>query len=110
MTSPHTSEQPASALPDDAVLLDVREPDEWAAGHVETAVHIPIGQVTGRLGDIPQGDPLYVICRSGSRSARVADFLRGRGTKAVNVAGGMKDWAASGKPMVSDTIRPPEVI
>jgi rhodanese-related sulfurtransferase len=110
MTSARVPEQFASALPADAVLLDVREPYEWAAGHIETAVHIPIGQVTGRLGDIPPGDPLYVICRSGVRSARVADFLRTQGTEAVNVAGGMQDWAAVGRPMVSETGRAPEVI
>lgn len=110
MTNPNLPEQLASALPADAVVLDVREPDEWAAGHIETAVHIPIGQVTGRLGDIPQGDPLYVICRGGGRSAQVTEFLRAQGTEAVNVAGGMQDWAAAGKPMVSDTGRTPEVI
>ena len=103
-------DQPASVLPSDAVILDVREPDEWAAGHIETAVHIPIGAVTRRMGDIPQGDPLYVICRSGSRSARVAGFLRAQGIGAVNVADGMKGWASAGKPMTSDTGRNPQVI
>ncbi|MDQ4037290.1 MAG: rhodanese-like domain-containing protein [Actinomycetota bacterium] len=110
MPAPDIPELPASALPADAVLLDVREPDEWAAGHIESAVHIPIGQLTRRLGEIPAGNPLFVICRSGSRSARVAEFLRAQGTMAVNVAGGMQDWAASGKPMVSDTGGHPEVI
>jgi rhodanese-related sulfurtransferase len=94
----------------DAAVLDVREPDEWAAGHIETALHIPIGEVTGRLGDLPQAEPLYVICRSGGRSARVTEFLCAQGRAAVNVAGGMQDWAMAGKPMVSDTGRPPEVI
>lgn len=110
MTSARASEELASALPADAVLLDVREPDEWAAGHIDTAVHIPIRQVTARLGDIPSGDPLYVICRSGARSAQVAEFLRAQGTEAINVAGGMQDWAAAGKPMVSETGHAPEVI
>ena len=110
MTLSDSSEQLASALPADAVLLDVREFDEWAAGHIESAVHIPIGQVTRRLSEVPQGDPLYVICRSGSRSARVADFLRAQGTHAINVVGGMQDWASAGKPMVSGTGRPPQVI
>lgn len=110
MTSPGIPEQRASALPTDAVLLDVREPNEWAAGHIESAVHIPIGEVVGRLAELPRGDPLYVTCRVGSRSARVVGYLRAQGIDAVNVAGGMKDWAASGKPMVSDTGRSPEVI
>ncbi len=110
MSQPALPEKPASALPPGAVVLDVREPDEWAAGHIETAVHIPIGQVTGRLGDVPAGDPVYVICRGGGRSARVTEFLRAQGTDAVNVAGGMQEWASSGKPMVSGTGRSPEVI
>lgn len=110
MTSSDLHDQPASALPADSVLLDVREPDEWAAGHIETAVHIPIGAVIGRLGEIPEADPLYVICRSGSRSARVAEFLRGQGIGAVNVADGMQGWASASRPMISDTGRGPEVI
>jgi len=110
MTSPDLPEHPASMLAADAAVLDVREPDEWAAGHIETALHIPIGEVTGRLDDLPQAEPLYVICRSGGRSARVTEFLRAQGRAAVNVAGGMQDWAMAGKPMVSDTGRPPEVI
>jgi len=110
MTSPDLPEQPASKLAADATVLDVREPDEWAAGHIETAIHIPIGEVTGRLEDLPDAEPLYVICRGGGRSARVTELLRGQGRDAVNVAGGMQDWATAGRPMVSDTGRPPEVI
>ena len=110
MTSPDSSEEAASALPADAILLDVREPYEWAAGHIETAVHIPIGQVTRRLNEVPRGDPLYVICRSGARSARVAEFFRAQGIAAVNVGGGMQDWASAGKPMVSETGRAPEIV
>ncbi|MDQ3576585.1 MAG: rhodanese-like domain-containing protein [Actinomycetota bacterium] len=103
-------ELPATALDADAVLVDVRQPGEWAAGHIESAAHIPMGEVTSRLAELPEGAPLYVICRSGSRSARVVEYLRSQGINAVNVAGGMQDWAASGKPMVSDTGRAPEVI
>lgn len=110
MTHPGISEQPAAALPEDAVILDVREPDEWAAGHIESAVHIPIGEVVGRLSELPEGDPLYVTCRGGGRSARVTKYLSDQGLNAVNVAGGMKDWAAAGKLMVSETGRAPEVI
>jgi len=110
MTSPNKPELPASALPADAVILDVREPDVWTAGHIETAVHIPMGQVSARLSDLPQGDPLYVTCRGGGRSAKVTQFLRAQGIDALNVAGGMKEWSAAGRPMVSDTGRPPEVI
>ena len=56
-------------LPLDAVLLDVREDDEWTAGHAPAARHVPMSQLTARLDEVPPADPLYVICRSGARSA-----------------------------------------
>jgi rhodanese-related sulfurtransferase len=89
-------------LPLDAVLLDVREDDEWTAGHAPAARHVPMSQLTGRLDEVPAADPLYVICRSGSRSARVVAFLSQQGVPAVNVAGGMQSWAAAGRPLVAE--------
>lgn len=96
-------EVPAPEVPDDAWLLDVREPDEWQAGHVPGAVHIPLRQLSLRSGEIPRDETIYVICRSGHRSARVVQALAGAGWQAVNVGGGMHDWAAAGRPMISDT-------
>ncbi len=96
-------EVPAAAVPDQAWLLDVREDDEWAAGHVPGATHIPLGQLGARTGELPQDDDIYVICRSGVRSARAAQALGGAGWRAVNVAGGMQDWAQAGRPMVTDS-------
>jgi rhodanese-related sulfurtransferase len=96
-------------LPEDAVVLDVREDDEWVHGHVEGATHIPMGQVPGRLDELPEADPLYVVCRGGGRSARVAAWLNQNGYDAVNIAGGMGDWEAAGRPMVSETGQPPVV-
>jgi rhodanese-related sulfurtransferase len=93
-------------LPADAVILDVREDDEWAAGHVEGATHVPLGEVPQRLGELPDGDPLYVICRSGNRSGRAVAWLGQQGVESVNVAGGMRAWAAAGRPMVSDAGAP----
>lgn len=95
-------------VPDDAVVLDVREDDEWVHGHIEGATHIPMGDVPARLDEVPEADPLYVICRSGGRSARVAMWLTANGFDAVNVSG-MGDWEAAGKPMVSETGQPPFV-
>jgi len=96
-------ETPAAAVPDGAWLLDVREDDEWAAGHAPQATHIPLGQLAARAAEVPQDQDVYVICRSGARSGRAAQALNGAGWKAVNVAGGMQDWAAAGRPMTTDS-------
>lgn len=96
-------EVPAAGVPVEAWLLDVREDDEWAAGHAPDARHIPLGQLGSRAAEIPQGVDVYVICRSGHRSARATEALNGAGWQAVNVAGGMQDWAASGRPMITDS-------
>jgi rhodanese-related sulfurtransferase len=99
----------ASEVPDDAVLVDVREDDEWVHGHVDGATHIPMGDVPARLDDLPDGDPIYLICRSGGRSARVAMWLNANGFDAVNVGDGMGAWEAAGRPMVSETGQAPFV-
>jgi rhodanese-related sulfurtransferase len=96
-------------MPEDAVVLDVREDDEWVHGHIEGATHIPMGDVPSRLDEVPDGDPLYVICRSGGRSARVAAWLNANGYDAVNVGDGMGHWEAAGRPMVSETGQEPFV-
>ncbi|HYS38933.1 MAG TPA: rhodanese-like domain-containing protein [Pseudonocardiaceae bacterium] len=98
-------------LPADAVLLDVREDDEWAAGHAPQATHIPMGEIAGRLGDLPPDANLYVVCRAGGRSARVTGYLNANGWEAVNVEGGMQSWAAAGRPLVCEvTGVAPEII
>ena len=100
----------AAEVPEDAVVLDVREDDEWVAGHIEGATHIPLGDVPARLDDVPEGDPIYVTCRGGGRSARAAAWLNRNGYDAVNVAGGMGAWQEAGRPMVSETGQPPTVV
>lgn len=105
MTEPGTraSEVPAAAVPEGAWLLDVREDDEWAAGYAPGACHIPMGALSARASEIPQDQVVYVICRSGVRSAHVARALAAAGWEAVNVGGGMQDWAAAGRPMATDS-------
>lgn len=89
-------------IPDDAVVLDVREDDEWAAGHTTGAVHVPMGEVPSRLGELPEQDePLPVICRSGGRSGRAVQWLVQQGFDVVNVDGGMRAWGGAGKPVVA---------
>jgi rhodanese-related sulfurtransferase len=85
--------------PAGAVLLDVREHDEWRAGHAPNAVHIPMHQVTP--GTLPPGRPIYCICRSGNRSGRVAEMLVAARVDAYNVVGGMMAWQGAGLPVVT---------
>jgi rhodanese-related sulfurtransferase len=92
------------------MLLDVRELDEWAAGHIPGAVHIPMGELAGRLDEIPRDRDVVVLCRSGGRSASVTKYLAQGGWRVRNLAGGMSTWAAHGRPMVSESSAPPSVI
>ena len=91
----------AASVPAEGALLDVREQDEWDAGHVDGALHIPMGQVVARLGELPD-ERLYVMCRVGGRSAQVVQYLVAQGREAVNIDGGMYAWEAAGRPMVTD--------
>jgi len=100
---------PAAQVPPDARLVDVREAEEWAAGHAPSATHIPLGELGARYLEIPQDGPVYLICRSGSRSNRAANALCGAGWDALNVSDGMHGWAAAGRPMTNDSGRPPYV-
>lgn len=110
MSNPSIPEVTVADIPADAVLLDVREADEWAAGRAPGAVHVPMTELAQRLDEVPDGDPVYVICRSGGRSARVTAYLNQQGWDSVNVAGGMGGWAAAGRPMVADGDAAPTVI
>jgi rhodanese-related sulfurtransferase len=96
-------------LPEGVAVLDVREPVEWSHGHIAGAVHIPLGQLTGRLEEVPDGQTL-VVCRVGARSAEAVAWLTRQGRDAVNLDGGMLDWHAAGRPMVSETGGPPQVV
>jgi rhodanese-related sulfurtransferase len=110
VSTPDIPEVAIADVPPDAVLLDVREDDEWAAGRAPTAVHVPMTQLAERLDDIPDGDPVYVICRSGGRSARATAYLNAQGWDTVNVIGGMGAWAKAGRPLTADGDATPEVI
>jgi rhodanese-related sulfurtransferase len=93
----------------DAVVLDVREPDEWQAGHIEGAVHIPLSQLPTRVEELSPDDEIVVVCRSGGRSSRAAGWLSQNGFDVLNLDGGMVAWAASGQKMVSETGEAPAV-
>lgn len=79
----------------DVLLVDVREPHEWDDGHIEHATHLPMATIPDHL-DLFDGSVAYLVCRSGGRSMRVAEYLDQRGYDVVNVAGGMMAWADAG--------------
>ena len=96
-------------LPEGVSVLDVREPVEWEHGHVEGATHIPLMDLPQRLADVPEGQVL-VVCKAGGRSAQAVGYLAQQGHEVVNLDGGMLDWEAAGRPMVSDNGQPPRVV
>jgi rhodanese-related sulfurtransferase len=103
------SEVMSAQLPAGIFLLDVREDDEWAAGHAPDAVHVRLSELPARSDEIPRDREVYVICRSGARSAYAAEALAGAGWTTVNVADGMTGWAVAGRPMISETGAEPYV-
>jgi len=98
-------------LSTEAYLLDVREPEEWAAGHAPAAQHVPMYELPARLAEVPADREVVVVCRSGVRSARVVEFLLAQGwEKVYNLDGGMEDWAAAGRSLVSESGAPARVL
>ena len=99
--TPQIGARAAKAMVDGgALLLDVREPDEWCIEHAPTAMLLPVGRVLAQQDELPRDRRIVVICRSGGRSAAVAASLRRSGFDAVNLAGGICAWAAAGLPVV----------
>ena len=111
MTAP-TDISPAAALAaaerGQALLLDVREDHEWAAGHAPGALHVPLGRL--HPDAVPQDRPVIVVCHLGGRSAVAAQALGGIGYDVRNLGGGMDAWAAAGLPVVRDDGSPGVVV
>lgn len=93
-----------------AVLLDVREPEEWRAGHAPQARHIVLSQLEDHLGELPIDRRIVTVCRSGRRSALAVGLLTRHGYIASNLTGGMNAWAAAGLPVVTDHNLPGQII
>jgi rhodanese-related sulfurtransferase len=91
-------------------LLDVREDDEWQAGHIDGAQHIPLGELGERLAEVPTGKTVVAVCRSGSRSAAVVRGLLQIGRAAENLEGGVTAWTRAGLPLIDGAGRPGRVI
>jgi rhodanese-related sulfurtransferase len=101
-----------SAVTPDTVVLDVREDEEWRAGHIDGARHVPMYQVPQHVSyaeDLGPDVPIVVVCKMGGRSAQVTAWLNQQGWQAANLDGGMLAWATAGRPMVSEDGQPPRV-
>ncbi len=87
-------------LPAELSVLDVREDHEWEAGHIEGALHIPLGDLADRRGEIDPAARTVVVCHLGGRSARATAYLVHNGFDAVNLDGGMEAWEEAGLPVI----------
>ena len=105
-----TPEEAVAQLADGALLLDVREDDEWRAGRARDAQHLPLGKIEAELASISKDKPIVAICRVGGRSQRAAIALRSAGFDVVNLSGGMQAWAAAGLEVVGEDGSPGQVI
>ena len=101
-----TVDQLPDPLPDELTVLDVREPIEWQHGHVAGSLHVPMSEFADRLGEVPVDRRLLVVCKVGGRSARVVQYLQQQGLDAFNLDGGLLEWHAAGRPLVSDVGEP----
>lgn len=90
------------------LLLDVREDDEWAAGHAPQARHVPLSQV--RTASLPTDRPIVAVCRSGKRSSKAVKALTARGLDAINLTGGMTAWKKAGLEVTSSGGAPGDVV
>ncbi|SJM57719.1 Rhodanese-related sulfurtransferase [Actinomycetales bacterium JB111] len=108
-TTIEVADLPSETIPEGYLLLDVREDDEWEAGHAPGAVHIPLADLPDRVEELGEEDVL-VVCRAGGRSAQAAQWLTANGFNAWNVMGGMQDWAAAGREIVSSDGSAPEIV
>ncbi len=90
----------------DLQVLDVREDDEWTAGRIDGAVHIPLGELERRVSELDRNRPIVTVCRSGGRAGKAAKFLSGAGLNAEVMDGGMTQWAEDELPFSTPDGRP----
>ena len=90
-------------------MLDVREQVEWDHGHIPGATHVPMRELPDARDELPAGEVL-VVCRVGARSSQVVQWLQQTGHPAVNLDGGMIEWVAAGRPIVSENGEEPRVV
>jgi len=78
------------------LVVDVRQPEEYRQGHIQGSKLIPLGQLSGRLKELPKNREIVLVCATGSRSRSATKMLVREGYEAVNMNGGMMSWARSG--------------
>ena len=98
-----TVDEAIALVADGTILVDVREQDEWDAGHAPDARLLPLSELQERYRELPADSRFLVVCHSGGRSLRATSFLRQDGFDAVNVIGGMTAWAAAGGALTANT-------
>jgi rhodanese-related sulfurtransferase len=103
-------EQARQLVADGALLLDVREPHEYQAGHAPKAKHVALGVIGHRQAELPKDRTIVAVCRSGRRSDQAATQLRAAGFSVVNLKGGMQAWHQAGLPVVAKGGKPGRVI
>ncbi|HWS37301.1 MAG TPA: rhodanese-like domain-containing protein [Actinoplanes sp.] len=111
MFGPQVPSVTADQVDSGVYLLDVREDNEWEAGHAPGAHHLPMMEVPARMAEVPTDGEVVVVCRAGGRSGQVVAYLMNAGWDNVrNLDGGMQSWAALGKDMVTDNGQPARVL
>lgn len=110
MSRPEMSPREAVECMDEVMLLDVREPHEFAAGHIDGAVSIPVGQIAALQSELPTDRRIVCVCRSGARSGMVTAALNRAGYDAVNLDGGMLAWVEANQPFVDAEGGPGRVV
>lgn len=95
-----TAQEAFSLLTSGAALVDVREPDEWEAGHAPEARHLPLRTVLAEMNSLPRDTKVLVICRSGNRSQGATNAMLEAGIDAYNLDGGMRAWQQAGGPVI----------
>jgi rhodanese-related sulfurtransferase len=91
---------------DEVQLVDVRQANEWEAGHIDGAVHIPGDGLGERLDELDRGRPVVTVCRAGTRADDAAELLRGQGFDAESLDGGLLAWKWAGLPLTGPIVEP----
>lgn len=94
-----TIDELEQAIKNGAHLIDVREKWEFDSGHVPNAHHIPLQMIPESMNALPKGQHIFIICQSGGRSMKAANYLQSQGFETLSVSGGTGQWIAAGKPV-----------